>query len=63
MKKDWDTFLNINNLVNLVKANTCSSSSCSDLTLTNKKYSFQNTIFLETGLRGLVIIPHDSDYA
>ena len=57
MKKDWDTFLNSNNLVNLVKTNTCSSSSCSDLILTNKKYSFQNTTFLEPGLRSFVIWP------
>ena len=45
-------FLNSNNLVNLVKTNTCfkGSSSCIDLILTNRKYSFKNTTSYETGL-------------
>ena len=45
-------FLNSNNLVNLVKANTCfkGSSSCTDLTLTNRKYSFKNITLYETVL-------------
>ena len=38
-------FLNSNNLVNLVKTNTCfkDSGSCIDSILTNRKYSFKNT--------------------
>ena len=45
-------FLNSNNLVNLVKTNTCfkGSGSCIDLILTNRKYSFKNTTSYETGL-------------
>ena len=48
MIKDWD---NNNNLVNLVKTNTCfkGSGSCIDLILTNRKYSFKNTTLYETG--------------
>ena len=46
------SFLNSNNLVNLVKTNTCfkGSGSCIDLILTNRKYSFKNTTSYETGL-------------
>ena len=45
-------FLNSNNLVNLVKTNTCfkGSGSCIYLILTNRKYSFKNTTSYETGL-------------
>ena len=45
-------FLNSNNLVNLVKTNTCFNNSGSfiDLILTNKKYSFKNANSYETGL-------------
>ena len=45
-------FLNSNNLVNLVKTNTCfkGSGSCTDLILTNRKYFFKNTTSYETGL-------------
>ena len=45
-------FLNSNNLVNLVKTNTCfkGSGSCIDLILTNRKYFFKNTTSYETGL-------------
>ena len=44
-------FLNSNDLVNLVKTNTCfkGSGSCIDLILTNRKYSFKNTTSYETG--------------
>ena len=42
-------FLNSNNLNNLVKTSTCfkGSASCIDLILTNRKYSFKNTISYE----------------
>ena len=45
-------FLNSNNLVNLVKTNTCfkGNGSCIDLILTNRKYSFKNATSYETGL-------------
>ena len=45
-------FLNSNNLVNLMKTNTCfkGSGSCIDRILTNRKYSFKNTTSYETGL-------------
>ena len=45
-------FLNSNNLVNLVKTNTCfkGSGSCIDLILTNRKYSFKSTTSYETGI-------------
>ena len=45
-------FLNSNNLVNLVKTNTCfkGSGSCIGLILTDRKYSFKNTTSYETGL-------------
>ena len=41
-----------NNLVNLVKTNTCfkGSGSCIDLILMNRKYFFKNTTSYETGL-------------
>ena len=44
--------LNSNNLVNLVKTNTCfkSSGSYIDLILTSRKYSFKNTTLYETEL-------------
>ena len=46
-------FLNSNNLVNLVKDNTCFKGSrlCTDLILTNRKYSFKNITLNETVLR------------
>ena len=45
-------FSNSNNLVNLVKTNTCfkGSGSCIDLILMNRKYFFKNTTSYETGL-------------
>ena len=45
-------FLNSNNQVNLVKTDACfkGSSSCTDLILTSRKYSFKNTTSYETGL-------------
>ena len=45
-------FLNSNNLVNLVNANTCfkGSGSCTDPILTNRKYSFKNITSYETVL-------------
>ena len=45
-------FLNSNNLVNLVKTNTCfkGNGSCTDLILTNRKYSFKNITSYETVL-------------
>ena len=45
-------FLNSNNLVNAVKANTCfkGSGSCTDLILANRKYSFKNITSYETVL-------------
>ena len=46
------SFMNNQNLFNLVKSNTCfqGEGSCTDLLLTNIKYSFQNTCSFETGL-------------
>ena len=45
-------YFSSNNLVNLVKTNTCfkSSGSCIDLILKNRKYLFKNTNSYETGL-------------
>ena len=42
----------LNNLVNLVKTNTCfkGSGPCIDLILTNRKYSYKNPTSYETGL-------------
>ena len=46
------SFMNNQNLFNLVKSNTCfkGEGSCIDLILTNRKYSFKNTCPFETGL-------------
>ena len=46
------SFMNNQNLFNLVKRNTCfkEEDSCIDLILTNRKYSFKKTRFFETGL-------------
>ena len=46
------SFMNNQNLFNLVKSNTCfkGKGSCIDLILTNRKYSFKNTCSVETGL-------------
>ena len=46
------SFMNNQNLFNLVKSNTCfkGEGSCIDLILTNRKYSFKNTCSSETGL-------------
>ena len=46
------SFMNNQNLFNLVKSNTCfkGKGSCIDLILTNRKYSFKNTGSVETGL-------------
>ena len=45
-------FVNSNNLVNLVKTNTCckGSGSCIDIIFTNRKYSFKNTTSMKLGL-------------
>ena len=48
-----DQFLEIHNLQNIIKQKTCfksSKGSCIDLILTNKRYYFQHTNTLETGL-------------
>ena len=52
LDKRLEYFLNSNNLVNLVKTNAGfkGSGSCTDLILTNRKYSFKNTSSYETGL-------------
>ena len=46
------SFMNNQNLFNLVKSNTCfkGEGSCIDFILTNRKYSFKNTCSFETGL-------------
>ena len=46
------SFLDINNLINLIKDNTCfkGKGSSIDLILTNRKYSFKYTSSYETGL-------------
>ena len=46
------SFMNNQNLFNLVKGNTCfkDKGSCIDLILTNRKYSFKNTCSFETEL-------------
>ena len=46
------SFMNNQNLFNLVKSNTCfkGEGSCIDLILTNRKYYFKNTCSFETGL-------------
>ena len=46
-------FLNSNNLVNVVKTNNCfkGSSSCMDLILTNRKYSFRRAIMKRSKLK------------
>ena len=46
------SFMNNQNLFNLVKSYTCfkGKGSCTDLILTNRKYSFKNTCSVETGL-------------
>ena len=45
-------FKNNENFINLVKGNTCfkGKGSCIDLILTNRRYSFKHTSFIETGL-------------
>ena len=45
------SFMNNQNLFNLVKSNTCfkGKGSCIDLILTNRKYSFKNICSVETG--------------
>ena len=50
--KRFGYFLNNNNLVNLVKTNTCFKGSgyCIDLILRNRKYSFKNITSHKTGL-------------
>ena len=52
VKPEMNTFLNTENLTNLVKENTCfkGAGSCIDLILTNSKYSFQYSLSIETGL-------------
>ena len=44
-------FMNSQNLLNLVKSNTCfkGEDCCIDLILTNRKYFFKNTCSFETG--------------
>ena len=46
------SFMNIQNLFNFVKNNTCFKGEdlCIDLILTNRKYSFKNTFSFKTGL-------------
>ena len=46
------SFMNNQNLFNLVKSNTCfkGKGSWIDLILTNRKYSFKNTCSVDTGL-------------
>ena len=46
------SFLNEHDLINLIKNNTCfkGESSCIDLILTNRKFSFKNFTSFETGL-------------
>ena len=46
------SFMNIQNLFNFVKNNTCFKDEdlCIDLILTNRKYSFKNTFSFKTGL-------------
>ena len=50
--KRFGCFLNSNNLVNAVKANTCfkDSGCCTDLILANRKYFFKNIASYETVL-------------
>ena len=45
------SFVNNQNLSNLVKSNTCFKGEglCIDLMLTNRKYSFKNACSFETG--------------
>ena len=51
VKPEMNTFLNTENLTNLIKENTCFKGTCSciDLILTNSKYSFQFSSSIETG--------------
>ena len=46
------SFMDSQNFVSLIKNKTCfkGTGSCIDLILTNRKYSFKNTSFYETGL-------------
>ena len=46
-------FLNEHGLINLIKNNTCfiDEGSCINLIWTNRKFSFKNSTYLETGLR------------
>ena len=45
-------FMDANGFINLIKSNTCFKvkSSCIDLILTNKKYSFKHSDSVETGI-------------
>ena len=45
-------FVDLHNLINLIKTTTCfkGTGSSNDLLLTNQKYSFKNTNALDTGL-------------
>ena len=51
VKPEINTFLNTENLSNLIEENTCfkGASSCIDLILTNSKYSFQYSSSIEIG--------------
>ena len=52
VKPEMNTFLNSENLTNLIRENTCfkGAGSCIDLILTNSKYSCQYSSSIETGL-------------
>ena len=52
LKPEMSTFLNTENITNLIKENTCCTarSSCIDLILTNSKYSFQYSSPIDAGL-------------
>ena len=51
-KPEMSTFLNTENITNLIKENTCCTarSSCIDLILTNSKYFFQYSLPIDSGL-------------
>ena len=52
LKPEMSTFLNTENIANLIKENTCfkARSSCIDLILTNSKYFFQYSLPIDAGL-------------
>ena len=52
VKPEMNTFLNTENLTNVIKENTCfkGAGSCIDLILTNSEYSFQYSSSIEAGL-------------